>query len=137
VRGQRPVLASENPSLAVERSKDRQYGNFNAHEIERYWNVQVDPGRQKAAVKYRTSKLSLNLDMVLSHYRVSHPLIRYVQVGAFDGVSDYPTYPLIEKHGLQGILVEPQRDAFERLRANYAHFDPTAYVPVNAAICRT
>ena len=91
-------------------------------------------GYPQAAVKYRTSELSLNLDMVLSHYRVSHSLIRYVQVGAFDGVSDDPIYPLIEKHALQGILIEPQRDAFERLKANYAHFDPTAYVLVNAAI---
>jgi FkbM family methyltransferase len=91
-------------------------------------------GYPQAAVKYRSSELSLNLDMVLSHYRVSHPLIRYMQVGTFDGVSGDPIYPLIEKHGLQGVLVEPQREAFERLKTNYARFDPAAFVLVNAAI---
>lgn len=91
-------------------------------------------GYPRAVLKYRSSELAISLDMVLSHYRVSHPQVHFLQVGAFDGVSDDPIYPLIEKHGLRGILVEPQRDAFERLRANYACFDPAAFVFVNAAI---
>jgi FkbM family methyltransferase len=73
-------------------------------------------------LKYRAFQLSLDLDMVLSHYRLEHPKVRYLQVGAFDGVSGDPIYPLIEKHGLQGIVIEPQKDAFERLKTNYARF---------------
>jgi FkbM family methyltransferase len=83
-------------------------------------------------LKYRTFDLSLNLDMVLSHYRVEHPKVRYVQVGAFDGVSGDPIYPLIERHALQGIVIEPQKDAFERLKTNYARFPHFHFV--NAAI---
>ena len=83
-------------------------------------------------LKYRTFELSLDLDMVLSHYRVDHPKVRYLQVGAFDGVSGDPIYPLIERHALEGIVIEPQKDAFERLRTNYACFPHFHFV--NAAI---
>ncbi len=75
-----------------------------------------------AITKRRSSQLRLDLDMVLSHYRITHPEVRYLQVGAFDGVSGDPIYPLIERHGLQGVLIEPQKDVFERLKANYAQF---------------
>lgn len=80
------------------------------------------------------SELDATLDMVLSHYRQTHPEIRYLEVGAFDGVSGDPIYPLIEKHGLKGYLVEPQRDAFAKLKANYARFSSPDFVFVNAAI---
>ena len=62
-----------------------------------------------AILKRRSSQLCLDLDMVLSHYRVTHPEVRYLQVGAFDGVSGDPIYPLIERHGLRGILIEPPK----------------------------
>jgi FkbM family methyltransferase len=89
-------------------------------------------GTAPAMLKYRSHELSVDLDMVLSHYRIEHPTVRYLQVGAFDGVSGDPIRPLIERHGLQGILIEPQKDAFERLRTNYARF-PQFHL-VNAAI---
>lgn len=82
--------------------------------------------------KYRDFELFVDLDMVLSHYRLEHPKVRYVQVGAFDGVSGDPIYPLIEKHGLEGVVIEPQKDAFERLKTNYACFPDFQFV--NAAI---
>jgi FkbM family methyltransferase len=80
------------------------------------------------------SELRVTLDMALSHYRQTHPEIRYLQVGAFDGVLGDPIYPLIEKHGLRGYLVEPQGDAFARLRANYTRFKSPDFVFVQAAI---
>lgn len=89
-------------------------------------------GMPPAMLKYRTFQLTLNLDMVLSHYRVEHPNIRYLQVGAYDGVAGDPIYPLIERHALQGVLIEPQEDAFERLKTNYARFPHFHFV--NAAI---
>lgn len=91
-------------------------------------------GYPPAAVKYRGSELSPSLDMVLSHYRMKHPQVRYLQVGAFDGISGDPVYSLVEKHSLQGVLIEPQRDAFAKLKANYSRFDPARFVFVNAAI---
>lgn len=70
--------------------------------------------------------------MVLSHYRITHPRVIYLQVGAYDGISGDPIYPLIERHALRGVLAEPQKDAFARLRSNYAHFSGFQFV--NAAI---
>lgn len=83
-------------------------------------------------LEYRANQLSVDLDLVLSHYRIEHSEVRYLQVGAFDGISGDPIYPLIERHHLQGIVLEPQKDAFERLQANYARF-PHFHL-VNAAI---
>lgn len=85
-------------------------------------------------VRYRDSQLSVSLDMIISHYRVNHPQVWYLQIGVFDGVSGDPIYPLIEKHRLRGILVEPQHDAFDRLKVNYSRFGPEAFVFFNAAI---
>lgn len=89
-------------------------------------------GMPPAMMKYRTFELSLDLDMVLSHYRVEHPNVRYLQVGAFDGITGDPIYPLIERHALQGVLIEPQKDAFDRLKTNYARFPHFQFV--NAVI---
>jgi FkbM family methyltransferase len=89
-------------------------------------------GTPPAMLKYRTVQLSLDLDMVLSHYRIEHPNIRYLQVGAFDGISGDPLYPLIKRHALQGIVIEPQKDAFERLKTNYVGFPHFHFV--NGAI---
>jgi hypothetical protein len=91
-------------------------------------------GVPRAMLKFRGSQLHPDLDMVISHYRVTHPQISFLQIGAFDGTSGDPIYPLLEKHRLHGILVEPQQDAFERLKANYAHFESEAFLLVNAAI---
>jgi FkbM family methyltransferase len=85
-------------------------------------------------MRHPESQLQATLDMVLSHYRQTHPVIRYLQVGAFDGVSGDPIYPLIEKHNLRGCLVEPQGDAFAKLKANYTRFASPDFVFVNAAI---
>jgi len=45
------------------------------------------------------AEFDFTLDILLSHYRQAHPDICFLQVGAFDGVSADPNYPLIEKHG--------------------------------------
>jgi len=89
-------------------------------------------GKPPGMLRYRQFELSPNLDMVLSHYRITHPDVRYLQIGAFDGIAGDPIYPLIERHALRGILVEPQKDAFELLQANYARFPGFQFV--NAAI---
>jgi FkbM family methyltransferase len=83
---------------------------------------------------YPEAELQITLDMVLSHYRQTHASICFMQVGAYDGVSGDPLYPLIERHGLRGYLIEPQADAFARLEANYAHFNNPDFVLVRAAV---
>jgi FkbM family methyltransferase len=47
-------------------------------------------------------------------------VLRFVQVGANDGVFVDPLRPYVLSRGWRGILVEPQPDVFERLKANYA-----------------
>ncbi len=83
--------------------------------------------------RYPDSELSITLDMVLSHFRQQHDNPFCLQIGAFDGVSGDPLYPLIEKHALHGVLVEPLKDAFEKLQANYAKFGGR-FTFVNAAV---
>jgi len=79
------------------------------------------------------SELRVDLDFVLAHYRQSHSGVFCLQVGAYDGIAGDPIYPLAEKYGLRGVLVEPQRDAFEKLRTNYQKFGDRFEI-VNAAI---
>jgi FkbM family methyltransferase len=79
------------------------------------------------------SELRISLDLILAHYRQFHPDVFFLQVGAFDGVAGDPLYPLVEKHGLRGVLVEPQKDAFEKLRTHYEKFG-ARFTLVNAAI---
>jgi len=43
----------------------------------------------------------------------------FLQIGANDGVSDDPLRAMILKYHLEGILVEPQPEAFKRLVQNY------------------
>jgi FkbM family methyltransferase len=91
-------------------------------------------GTPPALRRHPGGELRLSLDMVLSHYRVSHPDVCYLQIGAFDGVAGDPIYPLIERHALRGILVEPQRRAFEQLTTNYARFGASRFMFMQAAI---
>jgi FkbM family methyltransferase len=43
-----------------------------------------------------------------------------LQIGACDGIVSDPIHKLIKKHAWQGVLVEPQKNEFERLKLNYA-----------------
>jgi FkbM family methyltransferase len=80
------------------------------------------------------SELQATLDMVLSHYRRTNPNVAFLQIGAFDGVTADPLYPLIEPHRLSGYLIEPQQDAFERLRVHYSKFNRPDFTFVRAAM---
>ncbi len=89
-------------------------------------------GTPRGMLNYRAAELKLDLDFVLSHYRVDHADVSYLQIGAFDGVEGDPVYPLIARHKLRGILLEPQKDAFASLKENYARF--RGFHLINAAI---
>jgi len=83
------------------------------------------------------AELDVTLNMVLSDYRRKKPMPFFLEVGACDGVSHDPIYPLIEKHCLRGILVEPQPELFKALKTNYAAFDDSRFTFVNAAIAES
>ena len=59
----------------------------------------------------------------------------FLQIGAHDGVSFDWVYSFVTRHRVRGVVVEPLRDMFERLCANYR--DDAQIVPVNVAIHRT
>jgi FkbM family methyltransferase len=59
------------------------------------------------------------LSLVVSQRVASKGPLRFVQIGANDGMMDDPMRDLIINHGLTGLLVEPLPDLFGRLRVNY------------------
>jgi FkbM family methyltransferase len=67
-------------------------------------------------------ELVVDLDLVLAHYRLTQPDITFLQVGAFDGVTGDPISPLVDKYNLRGILVEPQKEFFAKLKQTYSRF---------------
>jgi FkbM family methyltransferase len=60
------------------------------------------------------------------------PEVFFIQIGAFDGISNDPLHAYIKAHGWRGVLVEPQAAPFEQLKENYRGQDQFAFV--NAAI---
>lgn len=59
------------------------------------------------------------LGLVMSQRVAAKGPLRFVQIGANDGMMDDPMRNLILQHGLTGLLVEPLPDLFARRRANY------------------
>lgn len=101
-----------------------------SRELEQKQNV-----AQSLLSRYPGAELTVTLDLVVAHYRQTHSDLCFLQVGAFDGVSNDVLHPLVRKYGLRGFLVEPQQDAFAKLKANYS--DDPRLVFVNAAIGAT
>ncbi len=53
--------------------------------------------------------------------------VRFVQIGANDGVRHDPIRDLVIRHRLPGLFVEPVPDLFESLKANYAGHPGAAF----------
>ncbi len=68
------------------------------------------------------AELRLSLDHVIAHHLLVHRPegFSFVQVGAFDGLANDPIHDLVVRLGWRGVLLEPQRDAFDALVATYA-----------------
>lgn len=60
------------------------------------------------------------------------PEVRFLQIGAYDGVSTDPLRKYIERCNWRGVLVEPQPHCAEKLRTLYQH-NPNIHV-VEAAV---
>jgi FkbM family methyltransferase len=106
--------------------------------LDHWWVAAAKHFFPEPLLKTPAAGFSVSLDMLLLYLRHSRQhsgCIRYCQVGAFDGVMDDPLFPLIEKHGLIGVLLEPRRRIFERLKSNYSRF--SGFTFVNAAIADT
>ncbi len=59
------------------------------------------------------------LPYVLAQEMLQNRRLTFLQIGAFDGVTEDDLYELIVAHELRGVLVEPQPAAFARLRQTY------------------
>jgi FkbM family methyltransferase len=57
---------------------------------------------------------------IIQQYSSASPDFFVIQIGACDGVMADPIHKWIKKYGWHGVLVEPQREEFDRLKANYA-----------------
>lgn len=91
---------------------------------------------KKPVPLYKNPKLELtpSLDLVLSHYCRTHDNVRFLQIGAFDGMKGDPLFPLNDEYQLSGALVEPQPEPFQRLVSNYSRFDLSRFKFINAAL---
>lgn len=80
------------------------------------------PRKRKPKILRERPELEYNvmIDFVQAHLGKPPKDFFFVQIGAFDGVTADPIYPLVRKYGWRGVLVEPQVEAFERLQQNYA-----------------
>lgn len=74
---------------------------------------------------YRVPRTNLNL-LLLSVPALLYKkdTLFFLQVGASDGVTNDPLFPLIQKYGtkLKGVCVEPLPDVFEKLNSNYKSY---------------
>ena len=96
--------------------------------------------RLKLERSYRPATLFRNpgwnfedyLKLAVAYHLRARPDFAFLQVGAFDGMSNDPIYPLVQAFGIRGIIVEPQANAFEALKKLYA--DHPQVILVNAAV---
>jgi FkbM family methyltransferase len=58
--------------------------------------------------------------------------VSFLQVGAFDGMTNDDLFPLVRKHHYRGVALEPQDFAFKKLQAAYAA-EPQV-LPMHAAL---
>lgn len=72
------------------------------------------------------------LDFLLAYQHLQTDDFFFIQVGAFDGVTNDPIHKWVKKYGWRGILLEPQPHAYALLQRNYA--DQPQLVLKNAAI---
>lgn len=78
------------------------------------------------------ARLQCLLELAIARQLLDSPDFFFLQIGAFDGESRDPLFQAVRKYGLKGVLVEPQKPAFERLCENYR--DQPQLQFVNAAI---
>lgn len=76
--------------------------------------------------------LKITFDLVVARQILKSSDFFFIQVGAFDGIECDPLRDFILKHGWRGVLLEPQKKAFELLRYNYS--DQPQLILKNAAI---
>lgn len=81
------------------------------------------------------TELRIDLEMVVADLLTHLSDIFFIQVGAFDGVTNDPLHALIRRHHWSGILVEPQSVPFQELQRTYRGHSNLTFV--QAAVSST
>lgn len=68
-------------------------------------------------------EISNLLEFYANGFGIDHGSFYFVQIGAFDGIAGDPLNALTKTNGWSGVLVEPQKQAFEKLQETYRGFD--------------
>ncbi len=71
---------------------------------------------------------------IILDYAKNSPDFFFVEIGANDGIERDPIYNFAKKYKWKGILVEPQKKVFKKLKQNYKNINGLAFE--NAAIAR-
>lgn len=85
-------------------------------------------------VGYEVVRRSRLIDLLEQQLR-RNPDFCFVQIGANDGLRFDSLYAFVTDHGCRGLVVEPLKDYFERLKLNYRDYE--RIIPVNLAIHAT
>jgi FkbM family methyltransferase len=85
-------------------------------------------------VGYEIVRRSRLIDLMEQRLR-RNPDFCFVQIGANDGLRFDSLYAFVTGHGCRGLVVEPLKDYFERLKLNYRDYE--RIIPVNLAIHAT
>jgi FkbM family methyltransferase len=67
-------------------------------------------------------ELPFSFEFVVAHHalRTFPGEFSFIQVGAFDGVTNDPIYHFVRQYRWRGVLIEPQAKPFAQLQQNYA-----------------
>src|SRR5438445_571073 len=78
--------------------------------------------KPRILARHPAHELTLDFRFVLADYLTRNPRPFFVQVGGFDGVTCDPIHETVCRAQLPGIVIEPQRWAFERLQQAYVGY---------------
>lgn len=68
---------------------------------------------------FRWQPQTKNINTILLKYAKENKNVVFIQIGAFDGITVDPIRKYILEYNWKGILVEPQKEAFNKLKHNY------------------
>jgi len=71
------------------------------------------------ALRNEENLLKVTFDSIVSQHLLETADFFFIQVGAFDGLTLDPIRKFILRYGWKGVLLEPQKNAFEKLKWNY------------------
>lgn len=77
----------------------------------------------------------VNLDDVIRRYLSSKNAsdFFFLQIGAYDGITNDPISVFVRQHKWRGVLIEPQKEVFEELKENYREHPQLVFLNVAIA----